>query len=305
MNTPELEKYLFRLDKALTGIPVSEKAEIVTEIKSHILDAIDREPEQSLKDILSSLGEPEQVANKYLLEKGLKSKRAPRHPIIKWLIIGFLGTFAIIVAFLVFVLMYFSPVISINNDTGEIIILGGAIKVQDESIIFYDLDDFSDVLPRGSLVISGSSAIDTQTTDNVQLRFKHGKIQIEQPKNQDHISWSCQDIIFGNEVLVQNMIDKMYIDFSPLGDINCVVHIPAVKTVSIRGNKGEIILFQPRSATSALLDEGTIFISPVDTQHYVYKTHVTHGNVDQFTSNNTDTAIPLEATVESGNILYK
>src|SRR4051812_49389359 len=52
-----VESYLARLDKALGPIAVSERASIVTEIKSHILEARDRSPKSNINSILDSLGE--------------------------------------------------------------------------------------------------------------------------------------------------------------------------------------------------------------------------------------------------------
>ena len=69
-NHQLLEKYLRKLDRCLENISVSEKAEIITEIRCHVLETQEREPEKSIQEILSALGEPETVANKYLMEKG-------------------------------------------------------------------------------------------------------------------------------------------------------------------------------------------------------------------------------------------
>src|SRR5580692_7021999 len=98
----KLEDYLRALDKTLGPISTSERAEIVTEIKSHVLEAQKRG--QSIEDVLKSMGEPEQVANRYLLEHGLTPAKAPKRPIVKWLVIGFLGAFGMTLAFALVVL---------------------------------------------------------------------------------------------------------------------------------------------------------------------------------------------------------
>ena len=63
----KLERYLGKLDNGLGSIPVSEKAEIITEMKSHILDAHAKDDSKKLEDILAAIGEPEFVANRYLI----------------------------------------------------------------------------------------------------------------------------------------------------------------------------------------------------------------------------------------------
>jgi len=69
---PAIEAFLGRLDKALGPVAPSERADIISEIKSHILDAQAKNPKRSIASIIDSFGEPETVANRYLSEKGLK-----------------------------------------------------------------------------------------------------------------------------------------------------------------------------------------------------------------------------------------
>lgn len=131
-----LEHYLGKLEKGLGQIPVSEKAEIITEIKSHILDAQAKDNSKTLDDILAAIGEPEHVANRYLIERGLKPMKAPTHPIFKWLIIGFLGTFAIIAIFISVLIWRFTPIMKIHDD--KVTLLGGTIDVDKDSEIYFD-----------------------------------------------------------------------------------------------------------------------------------------------------------------------
>jgi hypothetical protein len=301
----ELERYLFRLDKALSGIPVSEKAEIVTEIKSHILDAMERNPNQSLSAILASIGEPEQVANKYLLEKGLTAKKPPRHPIIKWLVVGFLGTLGLIIAFIIFILWYFLPIYSVNKQTGEIAILGGAIKVHDESITIYDFEDFANRVKNNG-ILSGSATINLASINTAQILFNSGNFEIVQTTTQPHVSWSCEHVAMGEKVIAQSVVNNLHMDFSQLVDATCVITIPAVKNLSIEGEGGNITLTRLISNSHTLLNNGNIFITPDPARSYIYQTQTMNGKMDNLISA-TDKmgAITLDAKVEHGNILFK
>ena len=95
-TNPKLENYLLQLDKCLSQIAISERAEIISEIKSHVEDAMENNPERNMSEILGGFGEPEIAANRYLTERGLKPHKAPKRPILKWLTVGFLGTFGFI-----------------------------------------------------------------------------------------------------------------------------------------------------------------------------------------------------------------
>lgn len=131
MNDTKLEAYLYSLDKALEGIAVSEKAEIVTEIKSHILTALEKDATTSLETVLNSLGDPKQVASRYLVERGLKpyKYKLPWTPIVKWLVIGFLGTLIIVISSSALVVWKLHPTFIFDGREGNIEMLNGAIKV--------------------------------------------------------------------------------------------------------------------------------------------------------------------------------
>ena len=68
-----LEKYLTTVDRHLKPLPVSERADIVKEIKSTMLEM---ESEQmSSKQILDRLGSPKDLAKAYLKDLLVKEKR--------------------------------------------------------------------------------------------------------------------------------------------------------------------------------------------------------------------------------------
>ena len=128
MDNQKLENYLVRLERSLGPISVSEKAEIITEIKSHVLEALSRDETKSTDSILASLGEPEQVASRYLIERGLEPKKPPKHPIVKWIVLGFLGTVGLILITFLIVLWKFTPIVKVSN--GEVKLLGGMVEVE-------------------------------------------------------------------------------------------------------------------------------------------------------------------------------
>jgi len=73
MTTPALitdqrvENYLRRLDTALAGVAPAEKADILREIRAHILDSTEHAADRdgTLDQVLRSLGTPEQLAERY------------------------------------------------------------------------------------------------------------------------------------------------------------------------------------------------------------------------------------------------
>ena len=89
------------------------KAEIITEMKSHVLDAIESDQNRTVAMVLSDLGEPEQVANKYLAERGLSLQKPYKYPVVKWLVIGVLGMGMLSFLLISIVVWKFTPFISV------------------------------------------------------------------------------------------------------------------------------------------------------------------------------------------------
>lgn len=135
---PKLEAYLAELDKYLTQIPVSDRADIIIEIKSHVLDAQSKNQTQDIDTILNSMGDAESVAKRYLQERGLQAATPVKtssmmwlSSSIKWLVIGFLGFMGIIVIVVSLLIWRFTPLISVDEANNRVSIGGGLIQIHD------------------------------------------------------------------------------------------------------------------------------------------------------------------------------
>lgn len=135
---PKLEAYLSELDKYLSQISVSDRADIIIEIKSHVLEAQTKNPSQDMGEILNSMGDPESVAKRYLQERGLKVSLPAKTPSmiwlsasIKWLVIGFLGFFMMIMLAMALIIWRFTPLISVDEINKKVLIGGGLIQIHD------------------------------------------------------------------------------------------------------------------------------------------------------------------------------
>ncbi len=94
-NDVKIDYYLLQLDRALGAMNVSQRAETITEIKSHIREAMEKNPSRTLQSILNDLGTPLQVAAPYLASKGLPLTLAANRPlkVLKWVGVTF-GVFS-------------------------------------------------------------------------------------------------------------------------------------------------------------------------------------------------------------------
>lgn len=295
----ELENYLVKLERALGSIPVSEKAEIVTEIKSHVLDALERDGSKGIDSVLSALGEPEQVANRFLLERGLRPHKSPKSPIVKWLVIGFLGTLGLSVFLILIVIWKFTPVIDVDEKSGRIQILGGTIKVSGETLKKIDQFTFDGNLQVRK--VSRTFSVNPQELKTLQFLFTNGKLEVKTAEN-NMLNLRCKLIGNFDGELVDQKKTAWIVDIRKSGISECELEIPQNITLEIKGSNGKLTLKEPRFNVRAEITNGDVEFEPHSEEKYRFKTQLVNGRVDQFESSTDANAREIEFEMTNGNI---
>lgn len=251
-----LESYLNTLDRSLMKLSTSDRAEIIIEIKGHVLDAMEREDGRSLDSVLSSLGEPESVANKYLLERGMNPGQASKTPIVKWLTIGFLGTVGMFTFVIVLALVF---------------------------IFFFDKDNGSDSKSKFEFSSSSHDAksIISMTPDmKFKLIFNNGKIDIENTES-GTVSWECK-LEASKEPVVTNVDGLLTLDLSESKGVKCDIQLPMISAFELEGVNGKVDYDSPRVDSSIMLSNGKLDFDLVDGMDYDHEIKVGAGIVKGF-----------------------
>jgi hypothetical protein len=294
MKHNELEAYLSKLEKSLGPIAVSEKAEIITEIKSHVLDAADNDQNTTILNILASLGEPEQVANRYLLERGLSPQKPPKHPTIKWLVIGFLGTGGLITLFIFIMVWKFTPFIKVDEEKGRVQILGGLIDVHDKS---------------GNISISGLKLngkyqhfegvynLDKIKTNDLVFDFTNTRSEFSiNEKNQ--IDYRCK--LDGKADIQSNNL--VHFNLKNTAGSKCSFKIPAKYKIKITSNNGKILFDRIQNHLDLNMTNGKVQFKPDMTNLYQYDLSVLNGKIDHFKNSDDKDAYQVKISVVNGKI---
>lgn len=296
INT-QLEQYLTALDRALGQISVSDRSDIITEIKSHVLEAQARDPQSSVKSILAALGEPENVANRYLMERGIKPGKPSKTPVTKWLTIGFLGTFGIASVVLMLILWRFTPVLKVDEKTGQVIILGGLIEISESTNHATASDSARD---KTRVNFEGEAQIDPSKVTSVDISFSNGEFDLSQSTD-GALHWSCA-VSRGKPAAKEDSQNRSYsLDFNS-SDADCDLEIPSGINLVMRGANGEIDVNQPQSTVDVKLENGRIVISPDSSKQYKYQASVVNGSSEGLVSSNSPDAILIKLAVTNGNI---
>lgn len=301
-NDPKLEQYLMKLDKALGQISVIDRSDIITEIKSHILDAKEREPEREIGQILSALGEPENVANRYLMEKGIKPGKPSRTPVFKWLVIGFLGTFAIIALSFLALIYHFTPILKVDDAGSKVSVFGGAIEIDDKNDrVFINGLSISSSRNR----VRGSMELNKKELDLIDAEFGTGKVEFNAIKGSQIIEWDCHiesEKVASNSKIISKQGRSLKVDLREFRDPHCEISIPAEIALKTRGESGTIILTRPMAPVNIVLKNGIVDIEPNSSVQYKYDLKVINGRIEGLESSTDKNAIPVSITVSNGSI---
>lgn len=306
MKTPaELERYLHELEKALAGISTSERAEIVTEIKSHVMESMQRDPSQSIEALLHSLGEPTQAANRYLIERGIQPRKPPRatHTIFKWLTIGFLGTLAIIVLGVVGIIWKFSPIMKVDEKAGRVTFLGGLIDIAEKDGRTR-LKAFGNELEASMQDFTGREAL-KPAQKLVALPFSNGEMEIAMAEHGSRmLEWRCRIVNPRptDHPSVRSDKDKFTVDLSAVGGSECQLRIPEGVRLEVQGQNGKVHLEQPRFSGGVKIVNGEITFEADQAATYNVEGKVMNGQVDPLPNDPSPDAHRLQLSVQNGGI---
>lgn len=294
---PRIERYLTSLERVLRPFPVSDRAEIVTEIKSHILSALERDPQASLDSVLAALGEPETVANRYLIERGLQPTKPPISPVVKWVVIGFVATFAMILLFAGILITHFSPLLTVDDHADRVGLLGGLIQVDGKNnrvrIGGYDIDGKTEKFD-GTTPLTAEQA--------VSVKFGNGKFSLEGAVD-GKLAWDCEGAGLAGKH-AEPVIDKatVTLDFSTLKGVRCEFRVPTDAHLSIQGGNGKLTIEEPHYDLNVELVNGKVDLQPDEDEAYRYSLSVTNGHMDDFKSSDKPRAHAITVHIANGKI---
>lgn len=309
MKSTQLENYLSQLDRALGMISASERAEIILEIKSHVLDATSVEfSKKTVGEVLEALGPAQQVANRYLLERGLTPhKPSQRHlivPVVKWLAIGGIGICLITVLTGVFLAYKMSPVISVDDENERVTILNGFIDIDGKKgSVKVGGKNISDE-EEESVVSVGKKEISFPLQSKVGLKFTNGKFNLK--TSSDHqIHWNCKTSKSEGEVtLVQESRTHDY-KFQ-IGknnqNANCNIELPKGVSLVLNATNGKIVFNEPRFNLDVQMTNGKINLLPATDAPYRFETKVTTGKISLPESSTDKNAYLAKFNLVNGNV---
>jgi hypothetical protein len=291
----KIEHYLLQLDRELQALPVSQRAEIITEIKSHITDA---EAKSDVDTVLRDLGSPQAVAQRYLAAKGVSYAKPRRSGAwVKWLAIGTVAFFGLIFFAGMSAIWYFSPLVKVDEDKGRVVLLGGLIDVN-EKIGKVKIGDMEvngslkdDVEVKGEEMLTGN-------VKSLKIPFNTAKLDLA-PAAGRKITWDCRAASSASPEVAINA-GVMTLNLDKLNLAKCTVSIPLGISTFVTGVNGHMDVTKPGGPLEITLDNGKVNIKPDPSKTYDFEVKVKNGLQDFFPRSNAKGALKVKVSVVNG-----
>ncbi len=302
-NELKIEYYLSQVDRELHSLSVSQRAEIVTEIKSHIRDSMESANAKPVEQILQDLGTPRQVAERYLVSKGMPLT-PPRRTgkVFKWLAIGTVGFFALLFFSGIMAAIYLRPFVKVDESTGEVKILGGLIdiNVKDE-MGQVKIGEFtlSDKGIDGGVDINGEEDVGGKQVKTLVIPFNTAKLEIKH-NTTTLLSWNCKAAGDSPDIATETQAGVMTLNLDKLNLAKCSLELPIGIDVQFRGVNGHMDVDYPFANMDIELNNGKVKIHPDPGLAYDFDVKVKNGLKDFFPRSKDKKALKVKVNVVNG-----
>lgn len=322
-----LEHYLSQLDRELQALPTGQRAEIITEIRSHILEASEKSPDKNIQSLIDDMGTPRDVAIRYLQQKGVKHWAPSKSR--NWLRIialSMAGMFAFVVLSTAFTVWYFSPLVHVDEQKGRVTLLGGLIDVNEQTdevkigsmhikgnvkgnvrisdgkgvninINDGDEPDADMELSLNASTSEGEEDLAVKKVKTIKIPFNTAKMEIH-PTSGTLFKWDCKNL--GPTPPMTVTAGVLTFDLDKAKMAKCEFKMPAGMQTEIKGINGALELHKPNSAYDIKMTNAKIEIKPDKARTYDFEVKVANGSSDTFTRSTEKGALKVKVDVVNG-----
>ncbi len=290
IDSLQLEAWLRQLEAALNDISVVDRAGIVMELDSRIRDSYGRGG-RTLDEILGSLGEPAQVANRYRIERGAQPisvprSRTPSGAFFKWATIGALGFIGILTLGAAILVTRLFPLVKLDKGENRVKILGGMIDIEGSRLArgiganFEDSDLRLNFGGRDSRMSRKFEAALPGPVNSVVFTAGSAELEVESGSGRD-VKYKCgtrggPDAAPAFEVSPEK---ELAMDLSAYDSAKCEIELPPFTAVKVDIADGDVKLEEMRNPVTAKLGNGRIVFEKHLAARYDMKAGVVNGAV--------------------------
>ena len=212
--------------------------------------------------------------------------------VVKWLVIGFLGSLGLLLTFVIVLVLMFSPVIRVDEPKGKVVILGGLIEITGKKIEQGKEEITSKTEPTAQFDVD----LKGQNASSFFLNFNAGDLTLKTSPD-TLLKINCE-----NPLPVQGKLEKdqYVIDLASVEGLKCTVAIPEKMNTTIKGVNGKVAIDAPRFDLQVKMVNAKMSFAPASGVDYKFNNSVGYGTMDQFASSEKKEAFKISLSLVNG-----
>jgi hypothetical protein len=298
-NELRIEHYLLQLDRELRALPVSQRAEIITEIKSHIYSVLEKDPQRDVVGLLADMGQPTTVAERYLASKGIDAPVPSRaRAWVKWLAIGMASCIALVVISSISLVWYLSPLVKVDKGSGRVVLLGGLIDVNEAmgKVKVGGLEVNSAV--KDGVNKKGAKDLSGQNITMIKVPFNTAKLDVTST-NDGTMTWDCQSAT-NAPLEAEAKAGILTLNLDALNMAKCSIGLPRGTASQFTGVNGHMDIESPADTLNVAITNGKVNVKPDPSRAYNFTVSVKNGMQDTFPRSLDKDAVRVTIDVVNG-----
>ena len=208
----------------------------------------------------------------------------PKEPrnFLKWTTIGCLGILSLLAFIFIFLIWRLTPLVSVNEQNGNVSLLGGMISVSGDSVFNENFDEsvepHTEWLDEDFKKIEGDY-IPLGEEKELKIFFSSVKTDIYW-KDQKKIAWTCKIRSNVKPSLIETKGSSLVLYLKTADE--CEINIPKNIKLLLRAQNGKVHLETPTETYKVELENGLVTIKPAKSVDFYYDLKVKRGYIADF-----------------------
>ena len=179
---------------------------------------------------------------------------------------------------------------------GVVFLMSGALAT-----VFWQHRPVAQQLEGDVRTVAGEINLQGTPLREIHIPFSNGDIKVSTSDGR-WLSWHCT--VKGEHHSPLHSLENhvLTLALNEYDGVECSITLPEKVRTKVKGHNGRVALVRPRADLEVDLMNGTVSVTPDQTQHYKYDISVMNGRIDRFESSAALNAHRLNISVMNGTI---
>lgn len=213
---------------------------------------------------------------------------------LKWFLLGVVSTLLFFILIIFGLFYFFTPLIKVDESTGNVEIFGGMVQMQAKNVI-------TQLSKENSFVFGNISGVETvhPQIEMIEIHFGSGEVRVDFNATEE-LNWDCDGAGKAAKTRVSERDGTFVLDFTS-ALVDCDVSVP-LKKLTVEAHYGDISIKSPQKEVHVRLQKGTVLFGADPDVDYKYKLSASSGSSEEFVSSESASAVLVDIEVTMGEI---